>query len=49
MALETDKLQNKMEEIDLEDCAAYGEVRNVSVRKVDIKDDDIQKVYDTVQ
>ena len=48
-ALETDKLQNKMEEIDLVDCTAYGEVRNVSVRKVDIKDDDIQKVYDTVQ
>ena len=46
MTLETVKLQNKMEEIDLVDCAAYGEVR---VCKVDTKVDEIPKVYDTVQ
>ena len=49
MALKKDNLQNKMEEIDLADCAAYGEIRNVSVRKVNTKDDGIPKVYDTVQ
>ena len=38
----TDKLQNKVEEINLGDCSAYGEVRNVSVCEVD--DDDIPKV-----
>ena len=49
MVLKKDNLQNKMEEIDLVDCAAYGEIRNVSVRKVNTKDDGIPKVYDTVQ
>ena len=49
MVLKKDKLQNKMEEIDLVDCAAYGEIRNVSVCKVDTKDDVNPKLYDTVQ
>ena len=49
MVLKKDNLQNKMEEIDLVDCAAYGEIRNVSVRKVNTKDDVNPKVYDTVQ